>query len=55
MTANKVDVNSLGFVVADSSTVQPLVTMNLTVKSKTNPNLPSLNIQTSVSPNYYVK
>lgn len=55
VTSNKVDVDSFEFVVADSATVQPLVTMNLTVKSKTNPNLPALNIQTSVSSGWHLE
>lgn len=51
LSSERVDIETLGFVVADSATIQPLVTMNLSVKSEVNPNLPALNIQTSVSPN----
>lgn len=53
LSSDKIDIENLSFVVADNSNIQPLVTMNLTVKSKVNLNLPALNIQTSVSSDWY--
>lgn len=53
LSSDKIDIQNLKFVVVDSVTIQPLLTLNLTVKSKVNPNLPSLNIQTSVSSAWY--
>ncbi|PIT94454.1 hypothetical protein COT98_03575 [Candidatus Falkowbacteria bacterium CG10_big_fil_rev_8_21_14_0_10_39_9] len=53
LSSNKIDIDNLSFVVADESNIQPLVTMNLTVKSKVNLNLPALNIQTSINSGWY--
>ncbi|MEI7620087.1 MAG: prepilin-type N-terminal cleavage/methylation domain-containing protein [Candidatus Falkowbacteria bacterium] len=53
VSSDKIDIDKIDFIVSDSDTVQPLVTVNFTVKSKTNPNLPTLNIQTSVSSGWY--
>ncbi|MFA4942851.1 MAG: prepilin-type N-terminal cleavage/methylation domain-containing protein [Patescibacteria group bacterium] len=49
ISSDKINIQSLKFVVADSATVQPLVTANFTIVSKTSPELSALNIQTSIS------
>lgn len=54
LTSNKIDIEALKFVVDNSVGFQPFVTINFTVKSETNPNIPALDIQTSVSPNWSI-
>jgi len=55
MNSDKVDIQNFKFVVADSATIQPLVTINFTVESNVNSTLPALNIQTSVSSGWYAQ
>jgi|GEM_PF-340285 len=50
LSSDKIDIKALKFIIDDASDIRPLLSINLTVKSKVNPNLPSLDIQTSVSP-----
>ena len=54
MTSDKIDIEALKFVVDNSPGFQPFVTINFTVKSATNPNIPALDIQTSVSPDWSI-
>jgi prepilin-type N-terminal cleavage/methylation domain-containing protein len=53
VSSDKLNIQNLKFIVVDSSTVQPLVTINFTVESNINPNLPALDIQASVNSNWY--
>lgn len=54
VTSKKINIEALRFFADDASTsTQPLVTMNLRVRSENNPTIPALNIQTSITPRLY--
>lgn len=53
LTSPQVDIQDMTFVVDDSASAQPLMTVNVKVQSAVTVEVPALNIQTSISPRWY--